>query len=88
MNAAGFRMRLDPFALPRLLEVRLEQREVDADKRRHAETLMLEFVVAARLRLAVVVDEDEAIVGDQFQQSFERLDRPIAQEKSLAHRRA
>ena len=45
-----------------------QERKIDADERGQAEALVLEFVVAGHLRLAIVVDQDEAPLGKQVQQ--------------------
>ena len=49
----------------------------------HAEPLMLELVLARRHRLTVVVDEDEAVVRNHFQEPFEALDGAPTQQETL-----
>ena len=77
--------RLDPLVLCLVAEKLLEQGEIDADERGQAETLVLELIVASHLGLAIVVDENHAVVMDQIEQLFQALDGAVVVQHAFAH---
>ena len=60
-----------------------QEREIDADKGRQAEPLVLEFILARNLRLPVVIDEDEPAIGQHPEQPVEAVNRPITVQEPL-----
>ena len=71
MDAASVAGRLFPLVFALSPKNALSKGKVDADERGQAETLVLEFIIAGHLGLAIIVDENDALVMHQVS-SFSR----------------
>src|SRR5205807_4256408 len=82
VEVSVFLQGFNPATALRLPKVSLQEREVDAYRRRMREPLVLVVVNRRHLRLAIIVDQDEPLPVNQSQQALQGLQGTMAMQDS------